>query len=394
MLFLLILTIGFIVWGIWELHAHWANVKKIPIRIHVNGTRGKSSVTRLIAGGLRASGMKVIAKTTGTKPRFIISNTEEFPIKRLGKPNIGEDKKIFRQAVKYQPDAIVLECMALVPEYQWTSAHRIVKSNYGVITNARADHLDVMGPTVLDVAKNLANTIPQAGKFFTADPIHLNVFRSRAEKLRTEVFLADPNSITDEDMKGFSYVEHKENVALAVLVCSHLGVDKQTALKGMYQTNPDPGVMRIWTIQDRNKEMRLVNTLAANDPDSIFLLWERVKNLAPERIVLVNCRDDRQDRSLQLGELSAQKINADWYVTTGFLTMPYIKKAQSLGIPKQKIVNLEGKSPDQIYSRVLDLVKKNALIFATGNIVGFGETVIAYFAQKGEEIDYTQSEKK
>ncbi len=180
MLFLLILTIGFVVWGILELQAHKRNVNKIPIRIHVNGTRGKSSVTRLIAGGLRASGMKVIAKTTGTKPRFIISNNEEFPIKRLGKPNIGEDKKIFRQAVKYKPDAIVLECMALVPEYQWTSAHRIVKSNIGVITNARADHLDVMGPTVLDVAKNLSNTIPKHGKFFTADPIHLDIFRKRA----------------------------------------------------------------------------------------------------------------------------------------------------------------------------------------------------------------------
>ncbi|MCX7785620.1 MAG: poly-gamma-glutamate synthase PgsB [candidate division WOR-3 bacterium] len=388
MLILLILTIGYILWGIFELQAHKRNVNKIPIRIHVNGTRGKSSVTRLIAGGLRASGMRVIAKTTGTKPRFIISNTEEVPIKRLGKPNIGEDKKIFREAVKYKPDAIVLECMALVPEYQWTSAHRIIKSNYGVITNARADHLDVMGPTVFDVAKNLSNTIPKNGKFFTADASHLEIFRHRARKQKTEVFLADPNMVTDEDMKGFSYVEHKENVALAVLVCSHLGIDKNTALKGMYQANPDPGVMRIWTIQDQGKEMRLVNTLAANDPDSIFLLWERVKNLSDERIVLVNCRDDRADRSLQLGELTAQKFDADWFVATGFLTMPYVKKATSLGIPKQKIVNLEGKTPEQIYSKVLDLVKKNALIFATGNIVGFGETVIAYFAQKGGEIDY------
>ncbi|MEO0091238.1 MAG: poly-gamma-glutamate synthase PgsB [candidate division WOR-3 bacterium] len=393
MLFLLILTIGFVVWGILELQAHRRNVNKIPIRIHVNGTRGKSSVTRLIAGGLRASGMKVIAKTTGTKPRFIVSNTEEFPIKRLGKPNIGEDKKIFRQAVRYKPDAIVLECMALVPEYQWTSAHRIVKSNIGVITNARADHLDVMGPTVLDVAKNLCNTIPKNGKFFTADQTHLDIFRKRAEKQKTEVFLADPNSITDEDMRGFSYVEHKENVALAVLVCNHLGIDKETALKGMYQANPDPGVMRIWTIKDQNKEMRLVNTLAANDPNSIFLLWERVKHLADERIVLVNCRDDRADRSLQLGELTAQKIPADWYVATGFLTMPYIKKAQMLGVPKEKIINLEGKTPDQIYARVLNLVKKSALIFATGNIVGFGETVINYFAQKGGEIDYTHETK-
>ena len=77
MYFLLIIVIALIIYGLVEYQQHLSNVKKIPFRIQVNGTRGKSSVTRLIAGGLRASGMKVIAKTTGTKPRFIISDKEE-----------------------------------------------------------------------------------------------------------------------------------------------------------------------------------------------------------------------------------------------------------------------------------------------------------------------------
>ena len=37
-------------------------------RVAVTGTRGKSGVTRLIASGLRASGAKVVAKTTGSRP--------------------------------------------------------------------------------------------------------------------------------------------------------------------------------------------------------------------------------------------------------------------------------------------------------------------------------------
>ncbi|MEO0076961.1 MAG: poly-gamma-glutamate synthase PgsB [candidate division WOR-3 bacterium] len=388
MYFLLIILLVFMIAGIVEYQHHLRNVKKIPIRIQVNGTRGKSSVTRLIAGGLRAGGIKVIAKTTGTKPRFIINDKEEIPIKRLGKPNIGEEKMIFRQAVKYQPQAIVMECMALVPEYQWTEANRLVKSTHCVITNARADHLDVMGPTVIDVAKALSNTITKNAKFFTAEQKYLDIFKDRAKKLNTEVFVSNPNSVSDEDMKGFSYVEHKENVALALLVCESLGVDKKTALQGMYQTTPDPGVMRIYQIKDQGKQFRLVNTLAANDPDSILLLWEQVKNLANEKIVLVNCRDDRADRSIQLGELTAKKFEADWYLATGFLTMPYIRKAISLGIPKHKIVDLGEKTPEQIYQKVLSLVKSDALVFATGNTVGFGETIIAYFASKGGEIDY------
>ncbi len=38
--------------GIIENHYHNKALAKIPIRIHVNGARGKSSVTRLIASAL------------------------------------------------------------------------------------------------------------------------------------------------------------------------------------------------------------------------------------------------------------------------------------------------------------------------------------------------------
>lgn len=39
--------------------------------VYVNGIRGKSTVTRMIDGGLRAGGWKVFCKTTGTVPMVI-----------------------------------------------------------------------------------------------------------------------------------------------------------------------------------------------------------------------------------------------------------------------------------------------------------------------------------
>ena len=167
MLFLSLLILLFLVYGIVEYRVHRRRIAGIPIRVQVNGTRGKSSVTRLIAAGLRAGGMRVIAKTTGTTPRFIVSDTEEDPIPRPGKANIIENVQIIRRAVTYQPQAVILECMALVPQYQWTDAHRLIRPTHGVVTNARADHLDVMGPTVKDVAIALSNTVPDHAKFFT-----------------------------------------------------------------------------------------------------------------------------------------------------------------------------------------------------------------------------------
>ncbi|SVD58206.1 uncharacterized protein METZ01_LOCUS411060, partial [marine metagenome] len=67
---MIIITLGILLLiliflGLVESHYHRLSIAQIPIRIHVNGSRGKSSVTRLIAAGLRAGGLKALAKTTG-----------------------------------------------------------------------------------------------------------------------------------------------------------------------------------------------------------------------------------------------------------------------------------------------------------------------------------------
>lgn len=62
---LILATVLLILHWIFEYRRHKRNVEAIPIRVHVNGTRGKSSVTRLIAAGLRAGGRKTVAKITG-----------------------------------------------------------------------------------------------------------------------------------------------------------------------------------------------------------------------------------------------------------------------------------------------------------------------------------------
>ena len=66
---LLLILLGL---GLIEAHYHKLALAQLPIRIHVNGSRGKSSVTRLIASGLRAGGLKTLAKTTGTAPRILM----------------------------------------------------------------------------------------------------------------------------------------------------------------------------------------------------------------------------------------------------------------------------------------------------------------------------------
>lgn len=375
----------FLLFGIGEYIRHKENQKRIPIRIQVNGTRGKSSVTRLIASGLRGGGLKVISKTTGTTPRFQVDNKTEFPIRRLGKANIIEEIRIVREAVKRKPDALVIECMALVPQYQKMEREKLINPTIGVITNVRADHLDVMGPTVLDVAKALSNTIPKEGAFFTAEKRFFPIFAKRAKELKTSVVLVEEDAVREEEMKGFSYFEHKENVALALAVCEYLGVKREDALWGMKNSIPDPGVLRVYRIKEGNKEMELFNALAANDPDSTKSIIKKVFGKREGlKILLINLRADRVDRSRQLAEM-AKGVSFDWIVLTGKKALPFLRTARKVNLSAEKIVNLIDKDYSFVYEQIFSLIRDKGIVVAVGNIVGYGGELINYFAQKGVE---------
>src|SRR5258706_8422896 len=97
-------------YGVWEVRRHSGYLARIPVRVHVNGTRGKSSVTRLIAGGLRASGRRVFAKTTGTMARMIDPEGREIDVYRVGRPNIIEQTRVIRRAAEAGADVLVVEC--------------------------------------------------------------------------------------------------------------------------------------------------------------------------------------------------------------------------------------------------------------------------------------------
>ncbi|MEO0103445.1 MAG: poly-gamma-glutamate synthase PgsB [candidate division WOR-3 bacterium] len=389
MIFLFFLLVIFLFYLFWEYQTHQRNLEKIKIRILVNGTRGKSSTCRLIAGGLLENNKKVACKTTGTKPRLIINN-KEFPIIRLGRANIIEEKKIFKRLSQEQPEFSITECMALVPEYQTIYNEKLVQPQITVITNVRNDHLDVMGPTLKDVAINLARTIPRNGVLFIfEDENYLKIFEEKAKERNCKIVYVKKDSINDEMMKGFSYLEHKENVALALAVCEYLGCEKNKALLGMKRINPDPGVLRVFEIKIDDNYAYFVNTMAANDPDSIFYLWNKFNNINYDyKIVLMNCRADRIERSEQLGDLINSKFIADYYVATGFLTKPFIRK-----LKKENILDLEKKAPKEVFTQISEIIKskgknKKWLIFATGNIVGYGEGLVKEFQKYGKEIDY------
>lgn len=386
---ILTLILVLVIYGYWEFNSHQFHLKKLPIRIHVNGTRGKSSVTRLISGGLRGGGYKVFAKTTGTKPRMIFVDGSEVPVLRVGKPNIIEQTRIVAQAARQGADYFVTECMGVQPHLQHILENQFIRAHVGVITNARADHLDEMGPTVECVAASLANTTPRNGVMFTAEDKHFDILAYRAGLLNTKIFKADPNCIADAEMRGFSYLEHKDNVALALSVCEHFGVRRDLAIKGMQDGPPDPGVLRRYKIETQGKLLEFVNAFAANDPDSFKIIWDMLKvHREPGKtlIVLVNSRKDRVQRAEQLGEFIASQLDADYYVISGEYTNALVARAIACGLPHNRIENLGGRPTEAIFNSIVRLTAEKSLIYGIGNIVGFGEQIVNIFKERGTEI--------
>lgn len=380
---------------IYRRRRHSSFLRTIPIRVHVNGTRGKSSVTRLIAAGMRAGGIRTIAKTTGTKPRFIYDDGTEVPVVRVGKANIIEQLRIVRRAAELEAQAIVIECMAVMPELQTLAEDHMIKSTHSVITNARADHLDEMGPTVIDVARNLSRTVSYGGQFFTAEREHLDILKQAASERKTSVTVADASTVSNADLAGFTYFEHAENVALALAVCSSFGIERQVALAGMQNTLPDSGALRMYDLDNFGRHIRFINALAMNDPDSYCIAWERLTPWVPKEsrtIILLNCRKDRVQRAEQLGDLIVNRLTADLCLLTGDGTVPVYDRARRKGLSRERIEDLGGMEAAEVFERVLAAAEHQpVVVFAIGNIVGLGEQIVNHFFSRGTEIVYRSS---
>jgi len=357
---------------------HLRKLRSIPIRIHVNGSRGKSSVTRLIGAVLRASGKKTVAKTTGTAPRYIFPDGNELTVFRPGKPNIIEQLRIIGHAHRHRAEALAIECMAITPDYINILEEKIVRSTVGVMTNVREDHLDVMGPTIYDVAAHMALSFPKNGIAFTAEKKWFSVLEQEAKKRTTRLLQVSGETVSEEEMKGFSYIEHKENVAIALAVGEHFGVERRRALEAMYRALPDPGVLRETVIAGSKGSLYFFNALAANDPDSSLMIWKSaLKKRSGFSVIVLILRKDRQQRTESYGRALGTTIQADCYIIAGspvaFIENALLKK----GVAQSAVVALENSKENRIVEALLTLAKSGPVVAcAMGNIVGLGDAFL------------------
>jgi len=373
---------------------------KLKIRIYVNGIRGKSTVTRLIAGVLREAGIQTLAKTTGSAAMVILPDGQEIPIERRSSPTIMELFNIAKQYLEKDTEAIVFETMALFPANQIASQELLVKGNINVITNVREDHQDVMGESLEEIADTLSLMIPHEGILITAeDRLHLrNRLAKNADVRGSSMVYADPGWVTEEDLAGFNYLSFKENISIGLAIADILGIPRSTAMRGMWNARPDVGVVNIQRTIWKKKEILWIPLFAVNDRESTIIGVDALRPYYDQnatRIGILNNRYDRADRAMRFANIAANDLDFDYWITFGAYESQVTEHMLKQGVSSSRIINMGfsvNPTLDQIFDKIADLIRgEQGVLIGLVNIhTPQAELLLEYFHHRSDAPVHVQ----
>lgn len=354
---------------LWSSRRDRADRDLVPMRIHVGGTRGKSTVVRLVTAGLQEAGYAALGKVTGSHPTVIDADGTDLPWRRRGLATVREQARFLRYARRARADVAVIECMAVSPEYLWASEHRLVAAHLTIVTNARPDHWEVLGVDDRAMARALVEIVPQSGQVIAADelatdPEALAGFEHRARTLGTRVSLVPTEG---RSPTAAMY-------ALALRACASLGVPEEIARRGMDRLglNERPTV-RPMRFRDTSRAFRFVDAFACNDPASLRRLVEAApEGVARPDVVLLHARADRPLRTKRMLEFVPEVWPDARVVLVGHAGPR--GSARSFGEGRERRNRtLAHKEPEAVVRELERIVPNGGAVWGIGNHVGFAD---------------------
>lgn len=321
--------------------------------IHVTGTRGKTTVTRMIGHMLRTKGVRVMTKVSGTIPTLIDTDGQEHIIRRFGPANIREQMRMMRRAYKEKADVLVIECMAVREEYVRVTQHEMLHADHVIITNVRKDHLE---DPMSDQVRALQAAVPKQGKLFIGKDYE-NLFLETAITRDSALFRVETIRQGHGDEFG--------NASFAKAILTSLGYEIEV---GPDDYVPDIGAFEL----KRYRGVVFVNAFSVNDRTSFEHVYERLERYEDldidQATFLINNRADRPKRALDFLEFLKEIKPKTVYVAGPF---------------RQRFKRVLKTSDVRPY-RSPELLEGPCVI-GIGNIKSTGYDVIRYF-REGETI--------
>ncbi len=279
------------------------SLKKIPVRILVNGTRGKSTTVRLLYELFKLNNKTAFAKTTGDHPEIIYPDGSVREIKRFSPASIIENIRLLLLVARQKPDVFVMECMALKPEMQYILAHHIFKPHHTIITNILYDHGEVMGTSLVSVAHVIGQSL-YPGTTALLKKNDLGLFQQAGIKMpRYDLF----NNIESP--------VYWKNIPDSIIKDSWNIIQTVALLYNINEVYSMGAFKKIWGKVDsniclslNNQRIKIYNLFSVNDVQTADKFLSLMDDNSG-KILILNCRKDRPLRSKSFVELISKKYS-------------------------------------------------------------------------------------
>jgi hypothetical protein len=256
-------------------------------RILVTGSRGKSSLVRLICAGLSAGGTQTRGRVTGVLPRELFSSPSpasggERRIVRNSPGHVEEMRWWLRQ-IPREVEAVVMENSAVQPDLQGLAALWL-QPVLTVWTNAREDHQDAWGAGPEAAFTALLRGVPEGCSLLVSAELGASRLMKHLEGRKGPIFVLEKD--------GRDYRE--SNLLLAEKALNLLGRASEEARAAMRALPHDIADFRVFRLKDG--DTRLAAAFSANDLQSTEHLFSLLGWTEAETSVLFADRGDRRAR--------------------------------------------------------------------------------------------------
>ncbi len=154
----------------------------------------------------------------------------------------------------------------------------------------------------------------------------------------SELLVADPDWVTDDDIARFDYIAFKENVSIAIAIAERLGIPRDVAMNGIVEAPPDPGVLRMKELAIGGKRVTWANLFAVNDRESMVAAMEKLEPYITETtttVGILNNRADRERRAIQFADVAVRDLSFDRLVTFGAYEGLVTERLRANGYPAE-----------------------------------------------------------
>lgn len=309
------------------------------IRVLVTGSRGKSTVVRMIHRAMVECGMKAYGRITGVIPRTL-TQSGEFPIVRFSGAHV-EEMRWWVSSISPEAEGIVMENSAVSLELQPLAA-RWLKPSISVLTNVRPDHQDVWGDGENNAAMALCPGIPEGGLVVVGEevrscPLAMSLLAERGCDVR----------VASSPIGEVSHRSSNESIALET--CMAMGMDVDKSLNAIRSMEPDIADFSLVRLERGELAFAFsANDLVTTEELFVSLGWNRASVT-----VLFNHRRDRPERF---------RVFRPWLDRSGWADRVVIGD-RPLFIGRSRYVRVGN------YEGLRELVNSSGLVFGCGNVV-------------------------